>query len=67
MPQPRQEPALFQRPHRALLVGVDDDGVAGLAIDDERDDAVVARVGAGHHALAAIDDPIGHARSMAPG
>jgi hypothetical protein len=24
-------------------------------------------VGAGHHALAAIDDPIGHARSMAPG
>src|SRR5438034_10750919 len=54
---------------RPLLVGIDDHGVARLAIDDERDDAVVAGARARHRALAAVDGQrflVGHAPIMRP-
>ena len=65
--QARHEPARAQAAQRPFLVGVDDHRVARLPVDDERDDAVVARGGARHCALAAVDRErlvVGHAVIM---
>src|SRR5262245_61740688 len=47
--QPRHQPRLREHPDSPLLVGVDHQRLAGLAPDDEGDDAVVAGRGGPHH------------------
>ena len=44
-----------QQPHGAEILDVYDDGVVGLAIANERDDAVGTGVGALHHTVVAVD------------
>jgi hypothetical protein len=56
------EAAAFERAQRALRLGVDDDGFAGLAAEDEGDDTVVAGGGAGHGAVGAVDGSHVHDR-----
>ena len=55
--QARHQPLVAQRPQGPFLVGVDHHRVARFPVDDERDDAVVAGVGARHHAVATVDRP----------
>lgn len=45
-----------EQSHGPSLLGIDDDGVTGLPVAEERDDAVVTRVRAGHDAVIAADD-----------
>src|SRR5262249_42053234 len=52
---------------RPFLLRVDDERFAGLPAQDERHDAVVARVGAGHHAFVAVDRPHVHAHMLTSG
>ena len=40
--QCRDQPGALEHAHGTRLVGVDDDGVVGLALEEEADDAVVA-------------------------
>ena len=55
----RYQPGPGQHPHGPFLLHVDHDRISGLTPGDERDDAVVARVGPLHHAFVAVDQ---HAR-----
>jgi hypothetical protein len=64
MPQVWNEACLREHPYRALLSGVDHNGLARATADEKRHDTVVARVCAVHHALLAVDEH--HASLIVP-
>src|SRR5579864_7432125 len=51
----REEADPAEQPHGPLLGDVDDHGIAGIAVTDERDDAVVTGVASLHRALVTAD------------
>lgn len=55
MTQPRHESCVGEEAQRALLGDVDDHGIVGLAVAEERDDAVVARTDRRTDAVGAVD------------
>ena len=55
-----------EQPQRPLFIGIDDDGVGRIAVAQERDHAVVARLGVLHGAVVAADRE-GHDTSMTRG
>jgi hypothetical protein len=59
VPQPWHEATFTERAQRSLFFGVDNDRLARLATDDERDDTVVTRGRARHDALPAVDGAYG--------
>src|SRR6516165_10791926 len=63
MAEPRHQPGPGQPAQGPLFLEVEDDRAFGLAPHEERDDEVVADLGALHHALVTVDP---HAGSVAP-
>ena len=64
MPQFRDQSVVGEHPQCPLRLGVYDDRITGLSFEDERDHAVLAGGGIGHHAFGAVDL---HDESLAAG
>ncbi len=56
MPEGWGQPALLQEPQRSQLGDIDHERITGLALAQERDDAVGARRCAFHDALVTADE-----------